>query len=236
MNSHPQPRLTAAAFTLIELLTVITIIAILMGLLFPAINIAKDQANKAKAKAAVTGIAAAVKQYYTEYGKYPIGASTITGDVTFGDKAANTNQLLFDILTNYPDQGSGKPNTYNPRGIPYFEGKQASDPGAPRDGFTPTGASGSYTVRSFLDPWGTEYRVVLDNDYDNQITTLPYTDFGAATTGPRTGVAVYSLGKDKSLGKTSSTPGSGPYGGSNGDNYFRNPTTNTNSDDVISWQ
>src|SRR5947209_14700395 len=101
MNSHPQPRRTLAAFTLIELLTVITIIAILMGLLFPAINIAKDQANKARARADVTGIAAAVKAYYTEYGKYPVGASAAPGDVTFGDTPAATNQQLFDILTNY---------------------------------------------------------------------------------------------------------------------------------------
>src|SRR5438552_3035429 len=69
MKTTSQPG--AAAFTLVELLTVIAIIAILMGLLFPAIGIVKEQARKVQAKTDITNIVAAVKQYYTEYGKYP---------------------------------------------------------------------------------------------------------------------------------------------------------------------
>ena len=49
------------AFTLIELLTVIAIIAILMGLLFPAVNAVKENAKKVQAKNDVTQIVAAVK-------------------------------------------------------------------------------------------------------------------------------------------------------------------------------
>src|SRR4051812_43446348 len=61
----------SAAFTLIELLTVIAIIAILMGILFPVINNVKENAKKVQAKNDVTQIVTAVKAYYTEYGKYP---------------------------------------------------------------------------------------------------------------------------------------------------------------------
>ena len=60
-----------AAFTLIELLTVIAIISILMSLLFPALNGGKEAARRAQAKQDIAGIIAAVKAYHTEYGKYP---------------------------------------------------------------------------------------------------------------------------------------------------------------------
>src|SRR5437867_1017625 len=60
------------AFTLIELLTVIAIIAVLVGLLFPAIKSALLKAEKSKAQAAIVGLETAFKAYYTEYGRWPI--------------------------------------------------------------------------------------------------------------------------------------------------------------------
>lgn len=213
MNSLPRSRNFRAAFTLIELLTVITIIAILMGLLFPAIAIVKEQARKAQAKADVAGIAAAVKQYYTEYGKYPIGSQPSGQDTLFGDKVSNKE--LFNILRNIY---SGTGANYNPRGIVFFEGRMASNAESPRAGFVPSDAK-TGSPGSFVDPWGQEYRIAIDSDYDNQITILPYSDF--TTNGPRTGVAVFSLGKDTKLGN-------------NGDGAYR--AGSTNSDDIITWQ
>jgi prepilin-type N-terminal cleavage/methylation domain-containing protein len=66
-----RPPLYSRGFTLIELLTVIAIIAILMGLLFPAIASVREAARKTQAKNDAANIVAAVKAYYTEYGKYP---------------------------------------------------------------------------------------------------------------------------------------------------------------------
>jgi len=230
MNSRPETRSPLLAFTLIELLTVITIIAILMGLLFPAISIAKDQARKAQARADVTNIAAAVKQYYAEYSKYPLGALSQSGggtptDILFGGAVTppNSNQMVFDILRNTISNGGtpGTPNPYNPRAIVFFEGKNVPDPTAPKGGFIPTGATIG-TVGSYIDPWGREYGIAIDADYNNQIQNLPYADFEGSINGPRVGVAVYSLGKDGIVG-SASTAGA-----------YRSGTTV--SDDIISWQ
>lgn len=229
MNNRPHFRKSAPGFTLVELLTVIAIIAILMGLLFPAINIAREQARKAQAKVDVVGIAAAVKQYYVEYGKYPIDPTVAptTGDMLYDPTSNVSNALLFNILRNINVGAPGQPNPYNPRAIVFFDGKTASDPVSPRAGFVPSSSSGgTLTVGAFMDPWGSEYRVAIDADYNNQITNLPYLDFAGATAGPRTGVAVYSYGKDQKIG-------------TNGDGYYKNPnnaTTSTVSDDIISWQ
>ncbi len=224
MNSRPQSRSRILAFTLVELLTVITIIAILMGLLFPAINIAKDQARKAEAKTAVTGIVAAVKQYYTEYGKYPLGnlaQPSAPTDVIFGD-SANANQMLFDILRNIGDT-PGQPNQYNPRAIVFFDGKSATDPAAPKSGFATAAGPNGITRGCYIDPWGYQYRICIDGDYDNKISNLPYTDF-QNNSAPLTGVAAFSIGKDGGLGNAKT-----------GDNMYRS-ATGTNSDDIISWQ
>ena len=64
-----------------------------------------------------------------------------------------------------------------------------------------------------------EGRVALDVDSDNQLTSLPYTDFNGPTKGPRGGAGAYSLGKDGKLA----------LGGS-----YR--TGSDQSDDIISWQ
>ncbi len=223
MNSHPQPRNSALAFTLIELLVVITIIAILMGLLFPAINIVKEQARKAEAKSAVVQIAAAVKAYNTEYGKYPQGDISVSdsADLVYGE-SGNSNEKLFNILRVINlDSFQSNPN---PRRIVFFEGKGATNPEAPRGGFVATGSTNG-TVNSFVDPWGKQYVVVIDTNYDNQIKTdLPHSDFTGDDKGPRTGVAVYSLGKDGLVG----SPKDGVT------NKFREGAKI--SDDIISWQ
>lgn len=58
-------------FTLIEIITVISIIILLIGLLFPALNKAREQAKEQKARAMISSLEVAVNMYYTDNGKYP---------------------------------------------------------------------------------------------------------------------------------------------------------------------
>jgi len=187
-----------------------------------------EQARKAQAERDSNGICVAIKQYYTEYGHYPLGAQGEPADgsqpdILFGATSGQSNATVFDILRNIDSTGRtppGQPNQYNPRGIVFFDGRNASDPKAPRAGFVPPGAK-SGTVGAFMDPWGHDYGIIMDAGNRNQITNLPYEDLQGPENGPHVGVAVFSLGKDGVVGSKAT--------------HHRYRLGDTISDDLISW-
>src|SRR5947207_9181232 len=188
----------AGGFTLIELLIVIGIIAILIGLLFPAFKGVQDQARRTQAKNHITQIVTAVNAFYTEYGRYPTTATT-DATATYGPGGSTTeNGGLFSELR-------ATSTTLNTRQIVFISPPDAKDQNDPRSGIkTSTGG--------YYDPWGSEYAVALDADYNNQVVN-PYTSNAGATPNLQNGVIAWSLGKDRVQG-----------------------TNFKASDDVISWQ
>ncbi len=68
-----RPRSSFLGFTLIEMLVVISIIAILAAILLPALAAAKVKAQKAKAQLEVNQIANAIHTYESDYSKFPVG-------------------------------------------------------------------------------------------------------------------------------------------------------------------
>ena len=60
-----------SAFTLIELLTVIAILAILVGMTLGIISYAQDKASEQRTKVALSLIEAGLEKYKDEYGEYP---------------------------------------------------------------------------------------------------------------------------------------------------------------------
>jgi prepilin-type N-terminal cleavage/methylation domain-containing protein len=225
-----QQRSPSRAFTLIELLIVITIIAILMGLLFPAFRSVQDQAKRAQAKNDETQIATAVTAYFTEYGKYPLIDVKQGFDTLYGDPGGSYgNEDVFNVLRALPI-GVNAGDVLNSRKIVFFNGASAKDAVHPRSGFATqdtTGENGSsIKTGAFVDPWGNTYMVAIDGDYDGStIDYLPYSDLNYTqlnTSGgvkPGVGAACFgvSFGKDGKQG----TKGDGKYKG---------------SDDVVSWQ
>src|SRR5437868_15406845 len=82
-------------FTLLELLVVIAIVAVLAGLMFPAVQSVLERAKKVQAKNDLTQIVTAVNAFYTEYGRYP--TTVKSGDATYGS-GATANDAVFKEL------------------------------------------------------------------------------------------------------------------------------------------
>lgn len=205
-------RRARSAFTLIELLTVIAIIVVLMGLLFPAITAVKEQAKKTQAKNDLTQIVNAIRAFYTEYGQYPCGAQTGADANDYVAADDNTQNILMDVLR-VPSATNGNVTTYNPRQVVFVDAPVAKDPVNPKNGI---GGSGRW-----YDPWGNAYRVKIDNNYNNQLLNPYSANAGFATLN--TGVIAWSIGKDKG-GAVAGTAAQG------------DKNTGTYADDVLSWQ
>jgi prepilin-type N-terminal cleavage/methylation domain-containing protein len=204
-----QQRRPHRAFTLIELLVVIAIIGILLGFLVPSLFGVYERARKTQAKNDLTQIVTAVNAFYTDYGKYPLPAGTTT-DTIYGPGGTFTNDVLFNELRacTATQPSCSAAASVNTRQIVYI---------SPRVSGTTPARSGIGSDGWYYDPWATPYAVAIDGNYDNNITTNPYTS-GAGVSPIPQGVIGWSWGKDQTLGSTN------------------NVGVFTGSDDVISWQ
>ncbi len=235
------------AFTLVELLTVIAIIAILMGLLFTAISGAMDNARRAEAGTIIKSVVNASKAYANDYGKYPpidealvevTSGNSTESYYAYGDKELsngkaklNSNEI-FDVLRAIArDSGKNKDHVLNRRQQKYYsDGKKAKDIAVnkTRGGFADGKEFGDREGR-FYDPWGTEFFVVLDADGNDEIDMGKFwEDLKVDSTGNnkvRFGATAFCLGKDRK------------FGGKGYEGKFKKPgAVNEQPDDIVSWQ
>lgn len=163
-----------AGFTLIEMLVVIAIIALLAGLLFPAITAALQTSYRRRAAVNCQAIEQAIVMYMNDHnGRFPIPA-VAHGEPDLVDiPYVNLPKRILAVLMAL-DTGPNAGHALNPKRKVYLSTEVPS-----KDG-------------TYLDPWGTQYEIILDRNMDGKIEYL--TNAGQAH---RKKAVVVSAGKSK---------------------------------------
>jgi type II secretory pathway pseudopilin PulG len=141
-----------AAFTIIELLVVISIIIILAGLILSTVGYVQKKGARSRAEAEIAAISAALENYKADNGIYPNGADTDAVDPTKdldntstagATKYGKASLLLYKALSGDADADANRV----PEQKSYFSFKPKM--------LEPWGGSGSVTA--ICDPFGYSY-------------------------------------------------------------------------------
>jgi type II secretory pathway pseudopilin PulG len=199
------------AFTIVELLTVIAIIAILAAILLPTLGAARVQAQKKQAMLQIRDLATQIQIYDSAYSRMPVSlnaqASAMLpgngGMFTYGgllSTSVNTTwpaapipanyypsnneviAILMDI-TNTTVTAVNQNHQKNPQQTLFLNAKMSG--WDPSQGGTPQGGVGNDLV--YRDPWGNPYIITLDLNADNQCLDPFYSQATVSGNGSATG-------------------------------------------------
>ena len=212
---------TRNSFTLTELLVVIAIIAILAGLLIPAVMLGQQKGRETQAKADMNTIILALKgveNTYQQMVKAGVGymPSAKDGCVTLEGNTANDAYYKFmaelvdpsnsEIFTSTSSSSTSSLNI-NKRKIKFLD---------PQKGYDPTEDLATNKPYLWLDPWGKPYVIIINTDFTDKIE-MPY-DSDKSIAGK---VAIYSWG---------------PNGTDDKGRNAADGTGSDNQDDIVSWK
>ena len=193
MKKNPSAsRRRRAAFTLVELLTVIAIIGILAALLLPVLSAVKRSAQKVKAQTEMQALATAIQAYDSAYGRFPVStnvqavASAAQSDFTYGGSvlanagftgaSTTTNSEVIAILmdiTNTAVTAVNQNHQKNPQQTLFLKAKLSGDTFSPGVG----------TDLVYRDPWGNPYVISMDLNYNDFCVDAFYGKNAVSSTG-----------------------------------------------------
>lgn len=159
--------LPRTAFTLIEMLIVISIISVLLGLLYGALERARTFSRRAIAYTEVKNIETAFKQYYAHYHDWPPETCIEAADTRLSGSQGDDKGFVIDanmakMLQGTISDSDGLNTTIkaaNPDRIPFIEFARKNNTGVPINPFRLS--TGSTETR--------QYKVLFDLDNDNEI-------------------------------------------------------------------
>jgi len=172
-----------AAFSLVELLVVLVIVATLASVGFAVMTSVIVKAKMVSAQSGAVGLENALKHYVVDYGSFPAQLRA-AGEEKEGVAA---DVYLMDILL-------GINTIENPRAIRYYDGKGASNSGKGVGILFDEGNQDS--SGTLVDTFGGAYRVIVDSDGDGRV---PNPDPDGKQQWLWQGVLVFSAGPDGDL-------------------------------------